>query len=130
MENCAFCLGNNTIKGGILLQNDHCYLVESIDPILQSAGMIITHRHVGTPFDLTSEEWSGIHDLLQQTKELFTEQHKPDGFNIGWNVGIAAGQNEPHVHLHVICRFDDEPLAGKGIRYALKQEGNRRPSKG
>jgi diadenosine tetraphosphate (Ap4A) HIT family hydrolase len=33
-----------------------------------------------------------------------------------------------HVHLHLISRFRDEPLAGKGIRHHLKQESNRRGS--
>jgi len=57
---------------------------------------------------------------------LFDTQHAPDGYNVGWNIGEVAGQNEPHVHLHIIARFKDEPLAGKGIRYAFKQESNKR----
>jgi len=39
----------------------------------------------------------------------------PDGYNVGWNSGVAAGQEVFHAHMHVIPRFGDEPLAGKGI---------------
>ena len=51
----------------------------------------------------------------------------PTGYNVGWNCGSEAGQEVFHAHLHVIPRFADEPLAGKGIRHWLKQEENRRP---
>jgi len=126
MENCPFCLENNVIKGSILLKNDHCYMVESIDPVLSAAGMIIPHRHVENPFDLNETEWQGIKKLLSEARTLFDTQYAPDGYNVGWNIGEVAGQNEAHVHLHIIARFKDEPLVGKGIRYAFKQESNKR----
>lgn len=45
----------------------------------------------------------------------------------GWNVGPVVGEAIPFVHLHVIPRFADEPLVGRGIRYPLKQPANGRP---
>lgn len=128
MKPCVFCLDNKKIKGDILLESEKSYLVESIDPILTSSGMIIPKRHVSSPFDLTESEWLDIFYLLKETKELFDKKHSPDGFNIGWNIGETAGQNEEHLHLHVVSRFKDEPLAGKGIRYAFKQQTNKRKS--
>ncbi len=50
----------------------------------------------------------------------------PDGYNAGWNVGAVGGQHVMHAHLHVIPRFRDEPLAGRGIRSHLKVVENRR----
>ncbi|HCR18189.1 MAG TPA: hypothetical protein DIU35_11970 [Candidatus Latescibacteria bacterium] len=44
-----------------------------------------------------------------------------------WNEGEIGGQEIFHVHLHVIPRFADEPYAGRGILYWLKQDANRRP---
>ena len=58
-------------------------------------------------------------------RQLF--QH-PVSHNIGWNAGAISGQEIFHAHLHVIPRFKDEPHAGKGIRYWLKDESNLRPS--
>jgi diadenosine tetraphosphate (Ap4A) HIT family hydrolase len=52
--------------------------------------------------------------------------YKPQGYNIGWNVGSVGGQEIFHAHLHIIPRYEDEPLAGKGIRYWLKQPQNKR----
>lgn len=123
MKNCNFCLKNKTLKGKILVENDLCYYVESIDPVLNYAGMIITKRHVESPFEINNEEWVSIKNLLDDVKNVL-DKEKPDGYNIGWNVGGAAGQNVNHAHLHIIARFKDEPLAYKGIRYAFKQKSN------
>jgi histidine triad (HIT) family protein len=59
-------------------------------------------------------------------KELVDEKEKPAGYNLGWNVFQTGGQNVAHAHLHLLARYDDEPLAGKGIRYAFKQQDNQR----
>ena len=75
----------------------------------------------------TPEEWRDTHDLLQRVKELLDAELAPDGYNVGWNSGSAAGQHIFHAHFHVIPRFADEPLAGKGIRHWLKQPQNMRP---
>lgn len=128
MTGCNFCLDNNQLKGKILLRGDLAYAVESIDSVLQHAAMIIPYRHVATPFELTEAEWLETRKLLTQVKSIL-DKHNPSGYTLGWNVGEDAGQNVPHVHLHVISRFSDEPLAGKGLRYAFKQESNRRPGK-
>lgn len=87
--------------------------------------MIIPFRHSATPFELDGEEWRDVFGLLLQAKSYLTEA-APDGYTIGWNVGMAAGQTVAHTHLHVIARFADEPLAGKGLRHYLKQPFNQR----
>lgn len=89
--------------------------------------MIIPMRHVATPFELTREEWMSTHQMLSESKRLLDLQ-RPNGYSIGWNVKQVGGQSVAHAHLHVIGRFADEPLAGQGIRHALKQPLNRRPS--
>lgn len=127
MNQCNFCLENISLKGEILVKNDLCYFVESIDPIVRHAGMIITYRHVESPFELDEKEWLAIKDLLIKVK-IILDKYNPSGYNIGWNIGEDAGQNISHAHLHVIARFSDEPLRGKGIRWAFKQENNKRPS--
>ncbi len=103
-----------------MARNDLCYCVESIDPVLRTAAMIIPVRHVATPFDLRADEWQSTHDLLREVRE-FLERADPSGYTIGWSSLPVA-----HAHLHVIARFADEPLRGQGLRYALKQESNRR----
>lgn len=122
---CRFCLDNGLLDDEPLFGNGTCYFLTSADPVLQRGGMIIPHRHVTTPFDLTEAEWSDTFALLAQAK-THLDAHMPDGYTLGWNVGRVGGQTVDHAHLHIIARFADEPLAGQGLRHHLKQPVNRR----
>jgi len=126
MNACPFCPANNQLEGDVLASDEWCYLVKTGDPVLRSSMLVIPIRHVATPFDYTPEEWTSTAQLLSQARQLL-DLDGPDGYSIGWNVQVIGGQDIPHAHLHVIGRFADEPLAGQGIRHALKQEANRRP---
>jgi diadenosine tetraphosphate (Ap4A) HIT family hydrolase len=55
------------------------------------------------------------------------ERLAPDGYALIWNCFSEVGQPPNHAHLHVIPRFDDEPLADRGGRSAIKVPENRRP---
>ena len=57
---------------------------------------------------------------LNQARALLTETLAPDGFNVGFNEGVAAGQTIPHFHIHVIPRRqgDMEDPRG-GVRWVL-----------
>ena len=90
--------------------------------------VIIPKSEVNSPFDLTDKEWSDSRELLLKVKKYIDETYKPDGYNIGWNVGAVAGQSVAHAHMHIIPRYADEPLAGKGIRSWFKQPENIRAS--
>jgi diadenosine tetraphosphate (Ap4A) HIT family hydrolase len=111
----------------VVLENDLCVFVRTPQPVLKGSGLIVTRAPRETVFDLTEAEWAATYDLLQEVKAYLDRTLEPDGYNVGWNVGRVGGQSIPHVHLHVIPRFADEPLAGKGIRYFLKQPENKRP---
>jgi hypothetical protein len=74
-----------------------------------------------------TEEWSAIREFFEEAKVIL-DRHKPSGYSISWNVDDDAGQHNNHAHLHIITRFPDEPLRGKGIRWVFQQEFNRRLS--
>jgi len=67
--------------------------------------------------------------VLAIAKQLIDAKYKPDGYNLGWNVGEIGGQYVFHSHLHVIPRFADEPFAGKGIRHWFISDENERPQR-
>ena len=90
--------------------------------------VIIPKSEVGSPFDLSDKEWEDTKLMMREIRAYLDEKYQPNGYNIGWNVGKAAGQEVKHAHLHIIPRYDDEPLAGKGIRYWFKQPENIRAS--
>jgi diadenosine tetraphosphate (Ap4A) HIT family hydrolase len=123
---CPFC-PPALAAATIIFQNDHCFFLPNREQIPAGSGLIIPHAHRETPFDLSAAEWAATYGLLQRAKAFLDAEFAPDGYNIGWNCGAVGGQEVFHVHLHVIPRYADEPLAGKGIRYWIKQEANRRP---
>lgn len=125
MTVCLFC-PPAVEHAGIVLQNEHCFFLQQEEPILVGSGLIIPRRHRENTFALTLEEWEATYSLLQEVKQFLDTRYQPDGYNLGWNCGAIAGQEVFHVHFHVIPRYADEPLAGKGIRYWLKQATNKR----
>jgi len=59
-------------------------------------------------------------ELLTAAQRTIQAEHRPDGYNIGVNVGKAAGQSRMHVHVHLIPRFSgDVPDPSGGIRCVL-----------
>lgn len=92
---------------------------------LKHSGVIVPVAHRATVFDLTEAEIAATFRLLAAVRRWMDESFRPDGYNIGWNCGRTGGQEIFHAHMHVIPRFDQEPLAGKGIRALLKSEANR-----
>ena len=124
---CPFCdpqVEDEPIVG----RNEHCLAIDARDEILLGSRIIVPRQHRTSPFELTEEEITATFELLRAAKSETDSSMSPDGYNIGWNCGTTAGQEVFHAHLHVIPRFRDEPLAGKGIRYWLKQEDNRHPA--
>ena len=65
-------------------------------------------------------EQQGIWKLVAEVRERLLTSLKPDGFNIGFNDGLAAGQTVEHAHVHVIPRrTGDVPDPRGGIRWVI-----------
>ncbi len=90
------------------------------------SGLIVPRAHRETIFDLTPAEWNATYEMIHHVKKLVDRDFQPDGYNLGWNCGSVGGQEVFHAHLHFIPRYKEEHYAGKGIRYWLKQELNKR----
>ncbi|HVC36258.1 MAG TPA: HIT domain-containing protein [Candidatus Dormibacteraeota bacterium] len=123
---CPFCIQNNLLKVNILYEDPLWYITDMEEGSINNAAMAITKRHIETPFEINEDEWASLRTLLNKMKKLVDDKEFPSGYNIGWNVHKSGGQNVAHAHLHLLARYDDEPLAGKGIRYAFKQPNNQR----
>ncbi len=126
MKHCLLCSIENNPNETIVLHNEHTLFIQRPQEVLIGSGLIIPKVHRETVFDLTREEWQATYDLLAEVKQLLDIKYRPDGYNIGWNVGEIGGQEIFHAHLHIIPRYHDEPYARKGIRYWLKQKENKR----
>ena len=126
LQACLFCNYQNDAIGTILYENDFCQGIAIADEILIGRFIIIPRAHRVTVFDLAIEEWAATHTMMHEIKAYLNTTYKPDGYNVGWNTGRTAGQSIFHAHMHIIPRYEDEPLAGKGISYWIKQKENKR----
>ena len=121
----------NTESGEPHFENETMVAVKSNNlknNTLIGSYVIIPKSQVGSPFELSDKEWNDSRSLMLELKKYLDEKYKPDGYNIGWNVGEAAGQHVAHAHLHIIPRYSDELYAGKGLRHLFKQPENVRKS--
>lgn len=96
-------------------------------PVSAEHSLVITKRLVRTWFDATPDEQAALMELVNVVKEKLDEtlQPKPDGYNVGFNSGDAAGQTVPHLHVHVIPRYtgDVEDPRG-GVRHVIPGKAN------
>lgn len=71
--------------------------------------MVAPMRHVSTLNDLTDEARTEIMALINESVLVLTDIYKPEGFNIGANVGKAAGAGIPtHLHFHIVPRWNGD----------------------
>ncbi len=89
----------------VLLENDLAYAIADKFPVNPGHLLIIPKRHVADFFLTTGQEKTALLSLLDQAKLHLERKHAPAGYNIGINVGEAAGQTIAHVHLHLIPRY-------------------------
>jgi ATP adenylyltransferase len=70
--------------------------------------MIFPARHVEDPRELAPEEHAVLARLQNLTLDVLAAEYAPGGFNVGYNVGVAAGASIAHLHLHVVPRYPRE----------------------
>lgn len=131
MKDCIFCFPKLAADQQIVLSNQHCMFlqlqqVQAKGSLLAGSGLIVPREHKETAFELSEEEWKDTYSLLQEVKAYLDAEYQPQGYNLGWNCGEVGGQHIFHSHFHVIPRYKDEPLSGKGIRSMFKSSQNKR----
>ncbi len=115
MSDCPFCsLGPGKIVG----QNELSMTVRDTLPVSPGHTLILPRRHIASIFEATGEEVAALWEALRQARTQLLREFSPDGFNIGINDGLAAGQTILHLHIHVIPRYTgDMPDPRGGIRW-------------
>lgn len=117
---CPFCSPGDE---DIVLQNALCYARHDRYPVTNGHLLIIPFRHEANFFSLTEEERTAAVELLWRAQSELGSRFAPDGFNVGVNVGEAAGQTILHAHIHLIPRsLGDIPDPRGGIRWIIPQK--------
>ena len=97
--------------------------IYNISPVLPGHSLIIPRRHAERMFDLTDSECLRLVKFARSVTALVVELFSASGFD--WTVqdGEAAGQTVPHLHLHIIPRYDGD-LPDPGDWYPRLNETN------
>ena len=118
-EKCELCALQS-----VLSENELAYVRTDNHSLSRGHVLVVPKRHVADFFEMTSQEQISVLELLREAHQLARAEHSPDGFNIGVNIGQAAGQSRMHVHVHLIPRYlGDVPNPKGGVRCVLA--GNR-----
>ncbi|MCC6665011.1 MAG: DEAD/DEAH box helicase family protein [Polyangiaceae bacterium] len=105
--------------------NEHAFAFRDRYPVSPGHTLVVTHRAVADWFSASEAEQLGILRLIEVVKRGLDSELHPDGYNVGFNAGTAAGQTVMHLHVHVIPRFRgdmDDPRGG--VRHVIPSEGN------
>jgi superfamily II DNA or RNA helicase/diadenosine tetraphosphate (Ap4A) HIT family hydrolase/HKD family nuclease/SOS-response transcriptional repressor LexA len=115
-----------------LCSNDLAFAIFDSFPVSPGHVLVTTRRIVDTWFDASDAEQAALMALVKESKRLLDIQlsPSPDGYNVGFNSGGAAGQTVPHVHIHVIPRYHGDMADPRGgVRHCIPDKGNYMVSK-
>jgi len=105
-----------------LAENDLAFAIPDGFPLSPGHTLVVPKRLVATWFDATAEEKFALVELVDVVKRKLDERFRPDGYNVGFNAGEAAGQTVPHLHIHVIPRYHgDVPDPRGGVRWIIAE---------
>ncbi len=109
----------------ILYQNEYFFIIKDDYPVSPGHLLIITNNIKKDYFELSDNEKTNLHLVIDIAKSIIEKEYKPDGYNIGMNCGEAGGQTVFHFHCHLIPRYigDMENPRG-GVRHCINGKGN------
>jgi ATP adenylyltransferase len=108
---CIFCLGEKKSEDSdkerlILLRDSLTFIMMNRYPYTCGHLLVSPNRHVGTLHDLLPDEMLQLFENVRISCDLLTKAISPQGFNVGINVGKAAGAGvDDHLHIHVVPRW-------------------------
>lgn len=108
-----------------LASNRSAFAIPDGYPVSPGHSLVVPRRRIGDWWEATEEERADLVDLVDKVKELLDNRYSPDGYNVGFNDGPAAGQTVGHFHIHIIPRYEgDVPDPRGGIRNVIPERGN------
>ena len=117
---CPFC-----DAAGAVLATSLAYVRFDKHPAARGHLLILPRRHIADWFETLMAERQDIWALADEARDLLIREYAPDGFNLGINVGEAAGQTVFHAHLHVIPRYrGDVKNPRGGVRAVITDKQN------
>lgn len=111
-DGCVFCtkpVGGDDDEALIVARREHCYVVLNLFPYNNGHLMAVPYRHVADLCELTEAESRDLQLALCDAIAAMRRAMHPEGFNVGLNLGDAAGAGiAQHLHWHVVPRWNGD----------------------
>ncbi len=108
-ENCIFCkmlYEDKDKENHILYRGQYCYIIMNLYPYTGGHLMVVPYTHVQTIEDIDDSTLLELTRFTRKSLMILRQAMRPEGFNIGANIGVAAGAGiEEHFHLHIVPRW-------------------------
>ena len=111
-QGCILCskLKGRDDRGNLILcRSSHSFVILNRFPYTSGHLMVVPNRHVASLDELNEGEMVALMALLKQSIIILKRALKPDGFNVGMNIGSVAGAGiEDHIHFHIVPRWNGD----------------------
>ena len=108
-----------------IASNRSAFAVWDRFPVTPGPARVVPRRLITSWWEASVDERHDMLALVEQVKQRVDEDFGPDGYNVGFNDGEAAGQTVPHLHIHLIPRYrNDVPDPRGGVRHVIPGKGN------
>ncbi len=108
-DGCVFCAALQQEDGSenlIVARGERAFVIMNAYPYTSGHLMVLPYQHAPDLSDLDSETRAEMFELVTKASQVLREIYSPEGFNIGINMGEAAGAGiEEHIHIHVVPRW-------------------------
>lgn len=122
-KQCPFCSPEPERK--LITESATAYCIEDKFPVSKGHVLVIPKNHESNYFNLSQKQQLACWMMVNRVKEIIKQKYNPDGINIGMNVGSAAGQTIPHVHIHLIPRYKGDMQSPRGgVRGVIPSKQN------
>jgi len=106
---CIFCaIIKKEIPGKILYEDENTLAMLDKYPKAPGHAIVFPKTHAETILDLDNADIAPTFCTVKKVTRTLQEKLSPDGFTIGFNHGTYAGQTVPHLHIHIIPRFEGD----------------------
>jgi diadenosine tetraphosphate (Ap4A) HIT family hydrolase len=120
VTDCPFCARIDV--GDVAGSSQGAVAIPDAYPVAPGHTLVCPRRHVEDLFHLTDDEWDEVWSLVRVMRRELAATLDADGWNIGVNIGPAAGQTVEHAHVHLIPRRSGDVADPRGgVRWVLPE---------
>ncbi len=123
MPDCIFCsIIAKQIPNHTVYEDDFTLAFLDVHPCVKGHTVVIPKMHTSFINDLDDIHIQHLLPGVRKAMERLQETLRPDGFTVGWNHGAAGKQSVPHLHVHILPRYQDD--GGGSMHSVVRRESD------